>query len=203
VRGEERTRRTAPRARSQQFQRERNEALEQQAATVEILTALSRSKFDLQSLLESLLEKAVGLCGAERGLLYRPDGDVYRAVASYGHSNEFLEKVVMQNPIPKDRTSATGRAVVERRVAQIRDILADPDYHWAGDQRHHEGMHRTILAAPMLKEDAIIGVIVIRINRGYPYLSSGSSTVYRKTDQASTKLRRSSGNRDRERAAVR
>jgi two-component system, NtrC family, sensor kinase len=142
--------------------RERNEALEQQAATVEILTALSRSKFDLQSLLESLLEKAVRLCDAERGLIYRQDGEVYRAAASYGHSDEFLEKVVKQNPIHEDRSSATGRAVLERRVVHIHDILADPEYRWGGDQRDHEGMHRTILAAPMLKGEAIIGVIVIR-----------------------------------------
>jgi two-component system, NtrC family, sensor kinase len=149
--------------------RERDEALGQQAATAEILKALSRSTFELQSVLESLLEKAVRLCDAERGLIYIQDGDVYQVAASHGHSVEFLEKVVKQNPIRQDRGSATGRAVVERRVVHIHDILADPHYHWAVHQRDYEGMHRTILAVPMLKGDAILGVIVIRRIKVQPF----------------------------------
>ena len=149
--------------------RERDEALGQEAATAEILKALSRSTFDLQSVLENLLEKAVRLCDAERGLIYIQDGDVYRVAASHGHSVEFLEKVVKQNPIRQDRSSATGRAVVERRVVHIHDILADPDYYWAVHQRDDQGMHRTILAVPMLKGDAILGVIAIRRIKVQPF----------------------------------
>jgi two-component system, NtrC family, sensor kinase len=144
------------------------EALERQAATSEVLKVISRSAFDLQPVLESVLKNAVRLCGADRGFIFRQDGEVYRIAASFGHSPEFLE-IATSNPIPQDRGSATGRALVERRVVHIHDILADPDYHWAEDHRETEGMHRTILAVPLLREDAVIGVITIRRTRVQPF----------------------------------
>jgi class 3 adenylate cyclase/putative methionine-R-sulfoxide reductase with GAF domain len=154
-----------------QHTRERNEALEQLAATSEVLKAISRSTFDLQSVLEWLLEKAVHLSGADRGFIFTQDGDVYRIAASYGHSAEFNE-FVKQNPIRQDRRSATGRAVVKRGVVHIVDILEDSEYRWAEDlkgEHKEEEMHRTILAVPMLKENTIVGVITIRCVRVRPF----------------------------------
>jgi signal transduction histidine kinase len=144
------------------------EALEQQTATSEVLKAISRSAFDLQPVLENVVENAVRLCSADKGLIYRQDGGVYRVAVSYGHSPEWIE-IVKRYPIRQDRGSATGRAVLERRVVHIHDILADPDYRWAEDQRGHGEMHRTILAVPMLRDDAIIGVLVIRRTRVEPF----------------------------------
>src|SRR5262249_37472350 len=144
------------------------EALERQTATSEVLKIISRSTYELQPVLESVLKNAVRLSGADRGFIFRQDGEVYRAAASFGHSPEFLE-VAKRNPIYQDRGSATGRAIVERRVVHIHDILADPDYNWAEEHRETEEMHRTILAVPMLREDAIIGVITIRRTRVQPF----------------------------------
>jgi GAF domain-containing protein len=151
------------------LRRELREALEQQSSTSEVLQVISRSTLDLKPVLESLLERAVRLCDADRGLIYRQDGDVYRAAASYGHTAEWIETVVEQNPIRRDRSSATGRAILERRFVHIHDVLADPEYQWGYDYRGAKEMHRTILAVPMLREDMIIGVIVIRRVRVQPF----------------------------------
>ena len=137
------------------LERELAEAHRREAATAEVLKAISRSTFNLQDVLDSLIESAVQLTGAETGLIIRQDGEVYRAAAIYGASPEFI-KVARQNPIPQGRQSATGRAVLERRVVHIHDVLNDPEYAWVGPQA--AGV-RTILAVPMLREDIVVGVI--------------------------------------------
>ena len=87
-------------------------------------------------------------------------------------------------PIRKDRTSATGRAVLDRRVVHILDVLADPEYRWAEDYWKEKEMHRTILAVPMLREDTIVGVIVIRRAQVKPFTDKQIDLVTTFADQA-------------------
>jgi signal transduction histidine kinase/putative methionine-R-sulfoxide reductase with GAF domain len=156
------------------------EAYRREAATAEVLKAISRSTFNLQEVLDSLIESAVQLTGAETGLIIRQDGEVYRAAAIYGASPEFIE-VAKQNPIPQGRQSATGRAVFERRVVHIHDVLNDPEYAWVGPQA--AGV-RTILAVPMLREDIVVGVIGCGRREVRPFTAKQIELVQTFADQA-------------------
>jgi signal transduction histidine kinase len=138
--------------------RERDEALEQQAATSEVLKVISRSTFNLQTVLDTLVESAARLCEADLGAVTRQEGDVYRQVASYGYPPELVE-FMRTHSIELGRGTITGRTALERKVVQIPDILSDPEYKFV--QAQTIGAYRTLLGIPLLREGEPIGVIVL------------------------------------------
>ena len=138
--------------------RELSESLEQQTATSEVLKAISRSTFDLQPVLNTLIENATRICGAARGVLLRVHGETYRVAAAYGTTAEY-KALVERTLFPSDRGTATGRAILERRAVQIPDVIADPGFTFTEGQRL-EG-YRTLLAVPLFKEGVPIGAIAI------------------------------------------
>jgi two-component system NtrC family sensor kinase len=141
---------------------ELRESLQQQIATANVLKAISRSTFDLQTVLDTLVESATRLCGANHGWLFRLDGKSLHWVASFGYATDAhnrLRDFFKTREVFVDRGSVTGRAALEAKVVHVPDVMTDPEYTYGDAQK--VGGYRAGLGVPLLRAGDVIGVIFV------------------------------------------
>ena len=161
------------------------QTLRQQASMAGVLNAISRPSFDLQSVLDMLVEAATNLCEADHAWLFQRKGEIFRWSASFGHAADVHEEIrsfFAGRDVPLDRGSVTGRAALESKVIHVPDVLADPEYTWGEAQKI--GGYRSVLGVPLLRDENVVGVIFLAKDAPHPFTESQIDLVRVFADQA-------------------
>jgi signal transduction histidine kinase len=160
---------------------ELRESLQQQTATADVLKVISRSTFDLQTVLQTLVESTARLCEADQATITRQKGGVFYRAEAYGLSEEFMDSV-KELPVVPERATVHGRVLLEGKAVHIPDVLADPEYRFTEGQRL--GGFRTVLGVPMLREGVPVGVLGLSRSEVCPFTEKQIELVSTFADQA-------------------
>ena len=160
---------------------ELRQSLQQQTATADVLKIISRSTFDLTSVLDTLVESAARLCEADSAHLYRHVDSSYQMAACCGFSPEYRAYMERQSVVPGEET-LIGRTALDGRTVHIPDVLADSKYKWHEAQKL--GGYRTMLGVPLLREGVPIGVLAMTRSVVRPFTDQQIELVKTFADQA-------------------
>ena len=157
-------------------------SLEQQTATADVLKAISRSAFDLETVLESLISTAMRLCNAKQGVIFRRHGDIYRYAASHMLLDPAYRAHEQTAEIKAGRGTLIGRVALENRTVQIEDAWGDPDYAEKDEIRRTKV--RSMLGVPLLRNGEPIGAFGLGREEPVPFTQRQIELVTTFADQA-------------------
>jgi len=160
---------------------ELRQSLQQQTATADVLKVISRSTFDLKTVLNTLVESVARLCDADLASIPRQTGAFFDHIATYGYNPAF-QALLQHNPMSPGRGTITGRVMLERKTVHIPDVLNDTEYEFIEGQK--TGGYRAMLGVPLMRDGVAIGVLIVGRSEPRPFTAQQIELAETFADQA-------------------
>ena len=147
-----------------------------------MLKVISRSTFDLQTVLNALVQSAITLCEADMATIHKQQGQGYQEIATQGFPQDYSDFLANNLPFEAAEGSVLGRTVKQRHPIQVEDVLADTNYTFFEGQRR--AGFRTVLGVPLIRDGFPLGAMILMRKTVKPFTAKQIELVTTFADQA-------------------